>query len=200
MSDDGDYEDYDTTTVNTTIDTTTEYWSSENDYDVAQIMTKRVTYTVYTWLFRVMIMLGLMAVVTFVVCVPVAATLLIVNRRIRSVIVRKRKYWENDEYLLKEVMKKVDKKMKAIEKEKEKQSLEAMKEAKKTFNNLKRMMGGGGGGGGSPRGGRRRPRKKRPGPRSPPPGRKRKRPPPHGPPRRGKRGRMRGLLRRKKRH
>ena len=38
--------------------TTTEFWTSQDDYDIAQIMTKRVTYTVYTWLFRIMIMLG----------------------------------------------------------------------------------------------------------------------------------------------
>ncbi len=160
MSDEDDYDSETTTNANVSLDATTEFWSSENDYDVAQIMTKRVTFTVYMWLFRVMIMLGLMAVLTFVICVPITITLLILNNNIRRVIVRKRKYWENDEYLLAEVIKKVDKKIKKMEKEKQKRSLDAMKEAKRSYDELKALMQMGGM--------RKKPKKRRP----PPPGRR----------------------------
>jgi len=115
MGDLSNFNTYDTTTTSTTtISTTTEFWSSEDDYDVAQMMTKRITYTIYRWLFRLIIMLGLMAVTTFVLVVPLSFALILINRSIQRVIARRRNYWENDEALMLELAKKVDAQMKSM--------------------------------------------------------------------------------------
>ncbi len=126
----GDAEETNKNNSSAAAEATTEFWSSESDYDVAQIMVRRVLFTIHTWLYRVLVGLGVMTVSTFVVCVPISMALVVMINNIRRVIARKRKYWENDEHLVAEVVKRVDKKMKQIEKEKQQRAVEAMQEAK----------------------------------------------------------------------
>ena len=124
----------------TTEATTTPFWESENNFDIAEVMTKRVTFTVYTWLFRVMIMLGLMMVITFVICVPIAITLMILNSHISRVIVRKRKYWQNEDLLIKEVQRKVDEKAEQMKQKQEEKDFQVMQEAIQDVQKLKALQ------------------------------------------------------------
>lgn len=137
MSDDYEYEEITTTQG----PTTTPFWTSEDNYDVAEVMTKRVTFTLYTWLFRLMIALALMVVVTFVICVPIALTLLILNGNIRRVVARKRKYWENEENLVEEVRRRVEEKYEELERKKRQREYGWMKEAVEDHNMLNMLKG-----------------------------------------------------------
>lgn len=114
---------------------TTEFWNSENPMDIAEIITKRVLFTAQTWLLRVIVMLMLMMVVTFLLIVPLTVTVIIWINKIRNVILRKRKYLENEDFLKLIVAERVSKYVKAkmrADRENDDRALErAMKMMKK---------------------------------------------------------------------
>jgi len=134
-----------TTTTDQTVPTTpttTEFWKSEDDFDVAQIMVKRITYTIYKWLYRLMVAEGIMAVGTFLLVLPAAVTLWLMNRSIRRVIERRRKYWENDEKLMEELYRKVDEQLQELSMKQEQARVQAMMRAVADVKNLTRGLQG----------------------------------------------------------
>ncbi len=80
------------------ISTTTsppEFWSSENAADQAQIIAKRMSFTFNQWLYRVSIFLSGMILVSIFVGIPIIIALAIIGCRIKSVLSKKRDFYQD---------------------------------------------------------------------------------------------------------
>ena len=76
-------------------ETTTEFWTSENPFDLAQIITKRILYAFYLWLFRFSSSSVVLAFVTFVIGTLAVVILSILMSRIDQELNRKHRFWTN---------------------------------------------------------------------------------------------------------
>ena len=81
------------------IETTTEFWTSENPFDVAQIITKRILYAFYLWLFRFSGASVILAFMTFVIGVIAVVILGILISKINGELNRKYKFWTNRKHI-----------------------------------------------------------------------------------------------------
>ena len=115
---------------------TTEFWTSENERDLAQLMTKRITFTVYLWLFRVMMMLVVMILLSVMLTVPVAVALSILNNYIRRVTAKKRNYWANREMLLETLYNRIDTAAEKVADKQSKADEKLMAKARDDYNKL----------------------------------------------------------------
>ena len=77
------------------VETTTEFWTSENPFDVAQIITKRILYAFYLWLFRFSGASVILAFVTFVIGTVAVVILGLLLSKINAELNRKYKFWTN---------------------------------------------------------------------------------------------------------
>ena len=80
-------------------ETTTEFWTSENPFDVAQIITKRILYAFYLWLFRFSGASIIMIFVTFIIGAISLIILSTLMSRINSVLNKKYEFWTDKERL-----------------------------------------------------------------------------------------------------
>ena len=123
-----------------TEETTTEFWTSENDFDASDIIVKRVLYTIHLWCYRVICILALMNIFNFVVCVPVCVVVVVMMCKIRNVIRRKREYLENDSALKALVKKRADKEIEKLKRKEMKLKKEALAGAFELGEEIKQGM------------------------------------------------------------
>ena len=95
-----------------------EFWSSENEYDNAQLITKRIVYAFHLWIFRMTAEGALMSFLTFLIGAPILAMAIVMMRKIHVKISRKNQYWSNRTQLNQDVkakLKVLEDKMKSQE-------------------------------------------------------------------------------------
>ena len=80
-------------------ETTTEFWTSENPFDVAQIITKRILYAFYLWLFRFSGASVILIFLTFIIGSVAMVILSILMSRINRELNRKYGFWTDREHL-----------------------------------------------------------------------------------------------------
>lgn len=83
----------------TDVPTTTPFWSSENEYDNAQMITKRILFTFYSWIFRFSAAAVIMTYLTVVIAGFTIAFVLSVMVISRGIAARKRDFWQNRKIL-----------------------------------------------------------------------------------------------------
>ncbi len=120
--------------------TTTEFWTSENDDDVAQVLLKRVNYGFYNWLLQALLMLELMILITSIISIPTAITVVILNNSTKSVVVSGFEYWRDEKVLIARVHDQVNKKIKLVRAKEARQDAEVRKEAVKEIGLLEAEM------------------------------------------------------------
>ena len=128
-----------TTTISADIEngtTSTEFWKTENDRDLAQIMTKRVTYTVYLWVYRVTTMLIIMIFLSIMVTLPLVVSLTILSNYIRKIADRKRRYWTNKDDLIETLYERIDAAFAKAKELQDKKDRQIMKESYEDFTAL----------------------------------------------------------------
>ena len=95
-----------------------EFWSWENEYDNAQLITKRIVYAFHLWIFRMTAEGALMSFLTFLIGAPILAMAIVMMRKIHVKISRKNQYWSNRTQLNQDVkakLKVLEDKMKSQE-------------------------------------------------------------------------------------
>ena len=63
--------------------------------DIAQIMTKCITYGIYRWIYYLMLVIVSITFVVFMIAVPCTIWLAILIRRMGNILERKKAFWEN---------------------------------------------------------------------------------------------------------
>lgn len=72
--------------------TTTEFWSSENEFDVAQLITKRILYAFHLWTFRLGAFQLVFIFLSIVFGIPLLVSLVGLLGKINEKTQRKRRY------------------------------------------------------------------------------------------------------------
>ena len=86
---------------------TPEVWSPENEYDNAQIITKRILYAFRLWIFRLTAIETLSSFMTLLIGVPILVFISVMMCKVSSKIMRKSQYWSNEDQLNKDLEMKI---------------------------------------------------------------------------------------------